>query len=78
MTINLVSTGNLRKITESGRTVYYSYSTPIGAAVDGKSYANSERYSVTTSRHMGKMYKDMGYPNCEEVTERELRRLLAG
>ena len=37
-----------------GATLYYSYDTVIGVAIDATLYLTTEKYSVTTSRHARK------------------------
>lgn len=50
-----------------------SYRTPVGVKFNGKSYATVARYSVTTSKHMGRFR--IGYGDIP-VTEQQLRDLM--
>lgn len=53
-------------------TLCWSYRTVVGAIIDGRSYRTVHRYSVTTSKHMGRF--GLGI-NAIPVTEKQLRDL---
>lgn len=42
-------------LTDSGDAVGFSYNTPVVARIGGKVYRTSKKWSVTTSKHIGKL-----------------------
>jgi hypothetical protein len=60
----------------NGIEIIYSYQTPIAYRANGETVATQQKYSVTTSKHMGKYVG-----NRREVPDMEFRkelRLLTG
>lgn len=52
----LNSTGSLSMIPVSpDHELYYSYATPVAVKIKGKMYRVGQKFSVTTSKHMGKL-----------------------
>lgn len=45
---------NMTEIETTDKRVLVSYSTPVAAVVDGKTYKTSTKWSSTTSRHISK------------------------
>lgn len=54
--------------------VLYAYQTPLAVIRNGdKVHMNSDRYSVTTSRHQNLLIAEVGGENVVQMTERSLR-----
>lgn len=66
---------NLYGVEENNKFVVYSYGRhfPLFAYVDGQWYENSDRYSVTTSKH-----RSQSHPLCDttKVSTTELKNLI--
>lgn len=45
----------------NGNQVGFSYAVPVVAVIDGRAYRTEEKYSVTTSKHCGKLLQSMHY-----------------
>ena len=52
-----------------------SYVTPVAFFKDGILYRTEQRYSVTTTRHIGRFAKHCGYPEQRVVSQAEINRL---
>lgn len=51
--MNLIDLGaNQSVLVVKGKTVLFSYGTPVAASIDGVEYKNEEYFSVTTSSHV--------------------------
>lgn len=50
---------------DSERTVFFSYSTCVGAIIRGQCYRTEKFFSKTTSKHLNNFFKD-----CENVQEK--------
>lgn len=46
-------------LTETGDAVGFSYNTPVVARINGKTYKTAKKWSVTTSKHIGKLLTDI-------------------
>jgi hypothetical protein len=66
---------------ETWRGIYavysYGYHFPIYAFVDGKWYANEDKYSRSTTRHQSQARPEWQGEKMEWVCTRELQRLIA-
>lgn len=50
--MNLTPIGpNQTQLDTGNRRVFFSYSTPVAAIVDGEAYRTAEKHSNTTTRH---------------------------
>lgn len=45
----------------NGDRIGFSYETPVVAVTGGEAFRTEERFSVTTSRHCGKLLSHMSY-----------------
>jgi hypothetical protein len=55
----------------NGNEFYFSYKTLVAAKVDGRCVRTSKKWSVTTSKHLGKM----GVGGWEQIPQDELEAL---
>ena len=55
----------------NGDEFYFSYKTLVAAKVNNRQVCTSKKWSVTTSKHLGKM----GVGGWEQVTQEELEAL---
>lgn len=60
MKLNCIAVNQTEVTTNNGNVVFFSYSTPVAARVDGKLYRTEKRWSVTTSKHIGKWLGSQG------------------
>ena len=44
--------GNVTEIEQNGKTILFSYSTPVAAHIDGTFYRTDKAWSRTTSKHI--------------------------
>lgn len=58
----LNNSNNTTVIREEGKELFFSYTTLVAGAKDGKIYVTSKKYSRTTSKHINK-YLDGRIPN---------------
>lgn len=53
MKLNNLGNNKSEVITNDGKVVFFSYNTPVAACVEGRYYRTSQKWSVTTSKHIG-------------------------
>lgn len=59
----------------NGAEIAVSYNTPVAAYIPGLGFLKTkERFSQTTSRHVGVWVKSHGYPMVTEVEQAEITR----
>lgn len=51
----------------NGNRIGFSYETPVVAVIGGEAFCTEKKFSVTTSKHCGKLLSHMSY-NGESVT----------
>lgn len=57
--------------------VFYSYQTPIVVVTQAGTFATSEKFSVTTTKHQNYILGEyLNYPSFTLVTQAELKRLI--
>ena len=45
---------NQTEVVTNGKTVFFSYNTPVAACVDGQYFRTGKKWSVTTSKHINR------------------------
>jgi hypothetical protein len=64
---------------KDGRTVLYSYNTPVAVFVPGVgALVTDTKWSVTTSKHVNAAGRRWGVLKCKEVSQAEIERIAGG
>lgn len=65
------------EVIQGSKTILYSYSTPVAMkGIDGWYYRATEKYSVTTSRHINQWLRSNDAMDAEYVTQERLNELI--
>jgi hypothetical protein len=70
---------NMTKLEQEGKTIYFSYETPMVAKVGRMVYINDRFYSKTTSRHVSLFLVDAGAEGdaSKKVSINEMEQIIA-
>lgn len=66
---------NISSMTRGGTTIYYSYNTPVAVRTGKGLSVTRQKFSTTTSQHIGKIHKMAGYPNTRSASQAAIQRL---
>jgi hypothetical protein len=60
-----------------GKSILFSYDTPVAALINGRVYKTSKKWSVTTSRHINQWLSDLEADKVEEKDQSFFDNLVA-
>ena len=63
---------------DNGRTVYYSYETPIAVSSGDKLYTTSKKYSKTTSKQISTLVAPDWHGSVEYISHEEFEKKTKG
>lgn len=66
---------NISSMTRGGTTIYYSYDTPVAVRTNKGLATTRQKFSTTTSKHIGVIHRKAGYPNSRSASQAAIQRL---